>query len=65
MNYEEEIENEHVASFLKNVAEISRKSYYEANNLFKSLLEKFNKITKTKNIIPIDEEQNKKEFSHG
>ena len=63
MNSEEEIENENVANFLKNVAEISRKSYYEANNLFKSLLNEFNKITNNKKINPLDKEQNKKEFS--
>ena len=63
MNSEEEIENENVAYFLKNVAEISRKSYYEANNLFKSLLNEFNKITNNKKINHLDKEQIKKEFS--
>ena len=64
MNSEEEIENENVAYFLKNVAEISRKSYSEANILLKNLLEKFTKITNQKNInILLDKEQDKKEFS--
>ena len=62
MNSEEEIENKNVAHFLKNVAEVSRESYSEVNILFKSLLEKFNKET-NKNIITLDKEEDKKEFS--
>ena len=62
MNYEEEIENENVAFFLKNVAEISRKSYSESTKLFKSLLEKYN-LTERKKNIELDKEQDKKEFS--
>ena len=62
MNSEEEIENQNVAYFLKNVAEISRKSYSEAKILFKNLLEKFNKTANKKNIL-LDKEQDKKEFS--
>ena len=60
---EDEIENENVALFFKEVAEISRKSYFEANNLFKFLFEKFDKNERKQIIISLDDEQNRKEFS--
>ena len=60
MNDDEEIENENVGFFLKDVAQISRNSYYEANKLLKLLFEKFNLSIGKKSI---NDEQNKKEFS--
>ena len=60
MNDDEKNENENVAFFLRDVAEISRNSYYEANKLFKVLFEKFNLSIGKK---PNNDDQNKKEFS--
>lgn len=64
INYEEEKENENIALFLKEVAEISRKSYLQANKLFKTLFEEFKKSKKKNTITSLDNEQNIKEFSN-
>ena len=61
MNATEKVENENVASFLKNVAIISRLSFKERKNLYKIMEEKYLKITDNK--TPKDDENYKKEFS--
>ena len=63
MNYEEETENENVAFFLIDVAKTSRKSYLEADKLFKSLFEKYSKSSQNKGISSLDNDKGKKEFS--
>ena len=61
MNANEKVENENVASFLKNVAIISRLSFKERKSLYKIMEEKYLKITDNK--TPKNDENYKKEFS--
>ena len=61
MNATEKVENENVASFLKNVAIISRLSFKERKSLYKIMEEKYLKITDNK--TPKNDENYKKEFS--
>ena len=61
MNMNENIENENVASFLKEVARLSRISYNQRKLLFKLMNEKYIKI---KGNISLNDEISKKEFSN-
>ena len=61
MNANEKVENENVASFLKNVAIISRLSFKERKNLYQIMEEKYVKTLENKK--PKDDESFKKEFS--
>ena len=60
MNMNENIENENVALFLKEVARISRISYNNKNLLFKLMKDKYIQI---KGNISFNDENSKKEFS--
>ena len=61
MNANEKIENENVATFLKNVSIISRISYKESKNLHKLMKEKYIKLIGNK--TPKVDENSQKEFS--
>ena len=61
MNANEKVENENVATFLKNVAIISRISYKESKNLHKIMEEKYLKLMGNK--TPKVDENSQKEFS--
>ena len=61
MNANEKIENENVASFLKNVAIISRFAFKERKKLYKIMEEKYLEITNNKKVK--EDENYKKEFS--
>ena len=61
MNANEKIENENVASFLKNVAIISRFAFKERKKLYKIMEEKYLEITNKKKVK--EDENYKKEFS--
>ena len=61
MNANEKVENENVATFLKNVAIISRISYKESKNLHKLMKEKYIKLIGNK--TPKVDENSQKEFS--
>ena len=61
MNVNENIENEHVAIFLKEVAIISRISYNEGKKLFKIMTDKY--LLLKGNKILSDDENNQREFS--
>jgi len=61
MNANEKVENENVASFLKNVAIISRLSFKERKSLYQIMEEKYVKTLENKK--PKDDESFKKEFS--
>ena len=61
MNPKEEIENESVAMFFKDVAEISRISFNLGRNIFITAKEKF-KDWKKNNNISFEDENIKKEF---
>ena len=62
LNFKEEIENESVAMFFKDVAEISRISFNLGRNIFITAKEKF-KDWKKNNNISFEDENIKKEFS--
>ena len=61
MNVNEDIENQNVALFLKDVAKISRISYNEGKKLFKIMKEKYLLFKGNKTLI--DDENTQKEFS--
>ena len=61
MNSTEKIENENVANFLKNVAEISRYAYNERNKLYKYMKDKYDNNKGIHNYTK--EEDDQKEFS--
>lgn len=61
MNANEQTENENVAKFLKNVAEISRMAYHERKKIFQKMEEKY--LKKNNKKISINNEDSKKEFS--
>ena len=62
---DEEIENENIAKFLINVANVSRKAYNNSNELFIKMFKEFSKITEKENNISNlkNDEQLRKEFS--
>ena len=61
MNANEKVENENVASFLKNVAIISRVSYKNSKNLHKIMKDKYLETIGNKN--PKEDENSQKDFS--
>ena len=65
INDDEKIENENIAKFLINVANVSRKAYNNSNELFINMFKEFSKITDGgTNISALkNDEQLRKEFS--
>ena len=64
-NDNEEVENETIAKFLINVANVSRRAYNNSNELFIKIFEEFSKSTEERKTISDlkNDEQFRKEFS--
>ena len=65
INDDEKIENENIAKFLINVANVSRKAYNNSNELFINMFKEFSKFTNGEKNIPTlkNDEKMGKEFS--